>query len=224
MDMKKLFIIIALLFIGTVHAQNKPSVQKTTPTQAALRNFTDSASYAIGITVATFYMQQGIKNFNTAMITKAINDATSGKKMLISPNDANHIIMESVNKVQETKAASTIKAGEKFLATNKTKQGVKTTPSGLQYEVITEGTGIKPTVRDTVVTHYRGTLIDGTEFDNSYNRGQPATFPVGGVIKGWTEALQLMPVGSKYKLYIPHNLAYGTNETGPIPGGSTLVF
>ena len=133
-------------------------------------------------------------------------------------------MMQFINQGQEAKAKPNISAGQKFLATNKTKQGVRTTPSGLQYEVITEGTGIKPTASDTVVTHYRGTLIDGTEFDNSYNRGQPATFPVGGVIKGWTEALQLMPAGSKYKLYIPHNLAYGTNETGPIPAGSVLIF
>ncbi|MDQ3846406.1 MAG: FKBP-type peptidyl-prolyl cis-trans isomerase, partial [Bacteroidota bacterium] len=124
----------------------------------------------------------------------------------------------------EAKSKPNIEAGKQFLETNKTKAGVQTTPSGLQYEVVVQGSGAKPTINDTVVCHYAGRLIDGTEFDNSYKRGEPATFPVSGVIKGWTEALQLMPVGSKYKLYIPYNLAYGTNEAGPIPPGSLLIF
>ena len=117
-----------------------------------------------------------------------------------------------------------VESGEKFLAQNKSKPGVKTTASGLQYEVITEGKGKKPTAADTVEVNYKGTLIDGTEFDNSYKRGQSISFPLNGVIRGWTEALQLMPVGSKYKLYIPNQLGYGMNDTGPIPGGSVLVF
>ena len=117
------------------------------------------------------------------------------------------------------------KAGDAFLAANKTKEGVVTLPSGLQYKILKEGTGPKPTPADSVVCNYRGTLIDGKEFDSSYKRGQPATFPVGQVIKGWTEALQLMPVGSKWQLFVPADLAYGDRGAGPDIGpGSTLIF
>ena len=117
------------------------------------------------------------------------------------------------------------KAGEEFLAANKTKDGVVTLPSGLQYKILTAGTGPKPTLSDSVVCNYKGTLLDNTEFDSSYKRGQPATFPVGGVIKGWTEALQLMPVGSKCQLFIPPDLAYGPRGSGPTIGpSSTLIF
>lgn len=127
-------------------------------------------------------------------------------------------------KVQAVSSKPNIEAGQKFLAQNKTKAGVKTTASGLQYEVITEGTGPKPTATETVEVNYMGTLLDGTEFDNSYKRGQPISFPLNRVIAGWTEGLQLMPVGSKFKFYIPYNLGYGLNGNGAIPGGSTLVF
>ena len=117
-----------------------------------------------------------------------------------------------------------MKAGEEFLAENKKKDGIQTTASGLQYKVETKGSGKVPTAADTVVCHYRGTLIDGTEFDSSYKRGQPADFPVTGVIKGWTEALLMMPVGSKWKLYIPAELAYGERQQRNIPANSTLLF
>jgi FKBP-type peptidyl-prolyl cis-trans isomerase FklB len=134
--------------------------------------------------------------------------------------------MTLMNQKQEAKSKTTIVEGQKFLAQNKNKPGVQTTASGLQYEVITQGTGPKPTVNDSVEVNYVGTLINGNEFDNSYKRGQSITFLVTGVIKGWTEALQLMNAGSKYKLYIPYELAYGTNDVGngSIPGGSVLVF
>jgi FKBP-type peptidyl-prolyl cis-trans isomerase len=117
-----------------------------------------------------------------------------------------------------------IEAGEKFLAENKKKSGVKTTASGLQYEVIRQGDGIRPTAADTVEVNYAGTLIDGFEFDNSYKRGQSISFPLNGVIRGWTEGLQLMTAGSKYKFYVPQQLGYGMNDMGSIPGGSVLVF
>jgi FKBP-type peptidyl-prolyl cis-trans isomerase len=127
-------------------------------------------------------------------------------------------------KMQEAGAANK-KEGESFLAANKTKDDVVTLPSGLQYKILTQGTGPKPTASDSVVCNYRGTLINGAEFDSSYKRGQPATFPVGGVIKGWTEALQLMPVGSKWQLFVPSDLAYGERGSGPNIGpDSTLVF
>ena len=115
-------------------------------------------------------------------------------------------------------------AGNTFLAENKKRPGVKSTASGLQYEVITEGTGVKPEATDSVTCNYRGTLINGTEFDNSYSRGQPVTFALDRVIHGWTEGLQLMTVGSRYKFYIPYTLGYGPFDNGPIPGGSALIF
>lgn len=197
----------------------KPAASTTT-----LKSLTDSASYAIGLSVVNFYKQQGISNLNTSLITKAINDVLGKKTLLLTDEQANSCMMKLMNQQQESKSKPAIDAGQKFLAQNKTKQGVKTTASGLQYEVLREGSGPKPTVNDTVEVNYVGTLIDGTEFDNSYKRGQSISFPVTGVIKGWTEALQLMTTGSKYKLYIPYQLAYGTNDVGSIPGGSMLVF
>jgi FKBP-type peptidyl-prolyl cis-trans isomerase FklB len=201
----------------------KPAAPKT-PTAPVLKNLNDSASYAIGLSVVNFYKHQGITNLNTAMITRAINDVTGNKTVLLSDDQANAVMMKMINQKQEAKAATAISAGQKFLQENKTKPGVQTTASGLQYEVLREGHGPKPSLNDTVEVNYMGTLIDGTEFDNSYKRGQSISFPVTGVIKGWTEALQLMPAGAKYKLYIPHELAYGTSDVGSIPAGSTLIF
>lgn len=218
-----------VLFTLSVQAQKgrpvaKKPVSRTTAGKASstssLKNLTDSASYALGLSVANFYKQQGFKNLNTVMIARAINEVQSNKKPLFSEQQANEIIMYFVNPALRT----TIEEGEKFLAGNAKKSGVKTTPSGLQYEVLTEGSGAKPKATDTVVVNYAGTLLNGTEFDNSYKRGQPIEFPLNGVIRGWTEGLQLMPVGSKYKFYVPHDLGYGPNGNGPIPGGATLVF
>lgn len=208
-------------------AQKKPApVKKTTPTTAAspLKTLSDSASYAIGVSVASFYSQQGVTQLNASLVAKAINDVLGKKTVLLNDYQANSVMMKYMSQAQEAKAKPNIEAGQKFLAQNKTRAGVKTTASGLQYEVIKEGTGPKPTTADTVTVHYVGTLINGNEFDNSLKRGEPISFPVTGVIRGWTEALQLMPEGSKYKLYIPHELAYGPNDNGPIPGGSVLVF
>jgi FKBP-type peptidyl-prolyl cis-trans isomerase len=152
-------------------------------------------------------------------VSKAINDVFGKKNSLLSEEEAQLAVMRFLN----PNVFKTIEAGEKFLAQNKNKPGVKTTASGLQYEVIKEGNGKKPVATDTVEVNYAGTLIDGTEFDNSYKRGSSISFALNGVIRGWTEALQLMPVGSKYKLYIPYKLAYGMNDMGHIPGGSVLI-
>lgn len=203
----------------------KPAAKPVAKPAPVLKTLSDSASYAIGVSVANFYCrQQGITGLNTAVIARAINDVMGNKQVLLNDVDANTAMMRFINQAQEQKSKPNIAAGEKFLAANKARAGVKTTPSGLQYEVITEGTGAKPTAEDSVTVHYRGTLLDGTEFDNSYKRGEPITFALAGVIRGWTEALQLMPAGSKYKLYIPQQLAYGTNEVGSIPAGSLLIF
>ncbi len=230
--MKKLILLGSILSVSAI-AQAQPGtkpkpvtkpVSKPIVQQPALKTLNDSASYAIGVSVASFYKQQGITKLNTSLVSKAINDILMGKQPLLNEEAVNMCVNKLMNEVQESKSKPTIEAGKAFLEKNKTRPGVKTTASGLQYEVITEGAGIKPTTVDTFVAHYRGTLIDGTEFDASYNRGQPLVYPVTGVIRGWTEGLQLMAVGSKYKFYIPYNLAYGTNDNGAIPGGSMLIF
>lgn len=226
--MKQLVLSLALAGTLAATAQTKKPAAKApaakTTAAVALKNLNDSASYAVGVSVANFYKQQGISQLNSAIVAKAINDVTANKKTLLSDADANEVMMRCINVAQQAKSAPNIKAGETFLATNKTKPGVKTTASGLQYEVITQGTGPKPTAEDSVVCHYRGILMDSTEFDNSYKRGEPITFALGGVIRGWTEGLQLMPAGSKYKFYIPQQLGYGTNDMGTIPAGSVLIF
>jgi FKBP-type peptidyl-prolyl cis-trans isomerase FklB len=225
--MKKLFFI----FLSGIALAASAQVKKTTPAKPAapvkvLKNLNDSASYAIGLSVINFYKQQGITSLNTALVSRAINDALANRKPLLTDEQANSCVMTLMNQKQEAKSKTTIVEGQKFLAQNKNKPGVQTTASGLQYEIITQGTGPKPTVNDSVEVNYVGTLLNGNEFDNSYKRGQSITFLVTGVIRGWTEALQLMNAGSKYKLYIPYELAYGTNDVGngAIPGGSVLVF
>jgi len=222
--MKKYFVAAFALGTLTVQAQ-KTASKKTIPVNATrssivLKNLNDSMSYAIGMSVASFYSQQGIKSLNTTMVSKAINDVFGKRNALLTEEDAQLAVMRFLN----PNVFKTIEAGEKFLTQNKNKPGVKTTASGLQYEVIREGNGKKPVATDTVEVNYAGTLIDGTEFDNSYKRGSSISFALNGVIRGWTEALQLMPVGSKYKLYIPYKLAYGMNDMGHIPGGSILIF
>jgi FKBP-type peptidyl-prolyl cis-trans isomerase len=226
--MKKILAAILCMSVMAAQAQKtatkKPVAKKTTTPSSSLKNLTDSASYAIGLSVANFYNQQGLKSINTAMVSKAISDVYNKKKPLIDETQANDVIMSCMNQAQMQKSKPIVAAGEAFLQKNKSNPSVKTTASGLQYEVVREGTGPKPAATDTVTVHYRGTLIDGTEFDNSYTRGEPATFPLNHVIPGWTEGVQLMPTGSKYKFYIPYQLGYGLNGTGPIPGGSVLVF
>ena len=231
--MKKIFLLIMVSAIaGIVLAQQssktKPSaktkIAKSSGQGAGLKTLNDSASYAIGVSVASFYKQQGISNLNTELVSRAINDVLGGKKMLMNDEACNAVVTKMMTKMQETKSKPTIESGMVFLAKNKTRPEIKTTASGIQYEVITEGTGIKPLATDSVTVNYKGTLIDGTEFDNSYTRGEPITFPLNRVIPGWTEGLQLMSVGSKYKLFIPYTLAYGSNDQGPIPGGSALIF
>lgn len=231
--MKKLFV-AALLFSGVAASAQvkktptpaakpapKPAVTATAP---VLKTLSDSASYAIGISVAKFYRQQGISEINSSLISRAISDVLGNKKVLLSDDDMNTVMMQYINKAQESKAKGNIDAGEKFLVENKKRPEVKVTESGLQYEVLTQGSGLKPTPADTVTVNYIGKLINGEEFDNSYKRGEPISFQLSGVIKGWTEALQLMPAGSKYKLYIPYQLGYGTNDVGSIPAGSVLIF
>ncbi len=184
----------------------------------------DSFSYALGVSMAEFYKSQGIKDINLSMVNLALNDVKNNGAKL-NEEQCNNIIMNYMQSMKSEKAAAVKKEGLAFLEENKKREGVVSLPSGLQYEVIKEGNGPKPKLTDTVKVHYHGTLIDGTIFDSSVQRGEPISFPVNGVIRGWVEALQLMPVGSKWKLFIPSELAYGDSDAGPvIKGGSTLVF
>ncbi len=188
-------------------------------------------SYMFGLNMGGYLKKLGI-NVDKAALLQAINDTLSGAKLLLTPQEVAAVQQEFSQKMQEqqmakTKAASEKngKEGEEFLKKNKGEKGVVTTPSGLQYQILTQGSGPKPKATDMVTVNYRGTLIDGKEFDNSYSRGQPATFPVNGVIPGWTEGLQLMNVGTKAKLFVPANLGYGDRGAGQEIGpNQTLVF
>jgi len=194
-------------------------------TAQKITNDVDSVSYSLGVNIGENIKAQfpdiDLKNFELA-----IKDVLDNKKEpKISGADAQKIIQDFFKKQQEKASESIIEEGEKFLEDNKKRNGVITLESGLQYEILKSGEGAKPSLEDQVTTHYHGTLIDGTVFDSSVERGQPATFPVGGVIKGWTEALQLMAVGSKWKLFVPYSLAYGERGAGPQIGPyTTLIF
>jgi FKBP-type peptidyl-prolyl cis-trans isomerase FklB len=218
----KQYLFAGLSFFAITACAQKTSPQKTTPKQVApvLKNKADSMSYAVGLSVINFYKDQGI-DLNPDMVSKAITDIKSNKKPLLTQEQSDLLFMCHSN----PQLCEYVKQGEAFLADNWKKENIKVTPSGLQYEVITMGTGPKPLATDTVIAHYSGKLFTGQEFDNSYNRGTPLTIPASRVIKGWTEGLQLMPVGSKFKFYIPYQLGYGLNDQGAaIPGGSVLVF
>ncbi|MGV3630715.1 MAG: FKBP-type peptidyl-prolyl cis-trans isomerase [Bacteroidota bacterium] len=186
----------------------------------------NAVSYCVGLSIAGSLMQQDLEQVNPQVLAEAIADVFNNKELKYSPEQANGIIQSYLQEAGEQKFIQNKNEGEAFLTQNKSKAGVQVTPSGLQYEVITEGSGEKPMANDTVKVHYHGTLIDGTVFDSSVQRGEPATFGVHQVIKGWTEALQLMPVGSKYRLYIPEDLAYGAHPHpgGPIKPYMTLIF
>lgn len=190
-----------------------------------LKTEIDSVSYCIGVNIGENLKNQ-FSDIDIKDFMNGINDVLSDKsEPKISNAEAQKILQEYFSKQQELKSKKAIEEGENFLAENGKKKGVTTLESGLQYEVITKGEGAKPTLNDQVTTHYHGTLIDGTVFDSSVERGQPATFPVSGVIKGWTEALQLMSVGSKWKLFVPYNLAYGERGAGANIGPfTTLIF
>jgi FKBP-type peptidyl-prolyl cis-trans isomerase FklB len=181
----------------------------------------NAVSYCIGLSVADSLMQQELGGINPTVMAEAITAVFNGEMSKYSPEEANGIIQAYLQDVTASKFEVYKAEGEAFLAENAKKEGVHSTESGLQYEIIEAGNGAKPVATDTVKVHYHGTLIDGTVFDSSVTRGMPATFGVHQVIKGWTEALQLMPVGSKYRLYIPQDLAYGAQ---PHPGGAIKPF
>jgi FKBP-type peptidyl-prolyl cis-trans isomerase FklB len=196
-----------------------------------LKTEKEKLSYSIGMEIGSNLKRQAI-DVEVDLLLKGLRDGFSGGKTLLSPEEVRNVLTtfqkEMMAKQKEEARVlgeKNKKEGEAFLAENKKKPGVVTLPSGLQYKVIKAGTGKKPKATDTVKTHYRGTLLDGTEFDSSYRRGEPATFPVKGVIPGWTEALQLMEEGAKWQLFIPPHLAYGERGAGPVIGpNATLIF
>jgi FKBP-type peptidyl-prolyl cis-trans isomerase FklB len=221
--MKK-FIVVALMLSlggGTILAQTK----------AAPKTKKEKVSYSIGVNIGKNMKMQGL-DIDQGFLTQGIKDGLNNSKIAMSDKDMEET-MKSFQQEMSTKMQAkqkiegdkNKKEGEAFLEANKKKDGVITLPSGLQYKILKEGNGAKPTATQTVKCNYRGTLIDGKEFDSSYKRGEPTEFPVGQVIKGWTEALQLMPVGSKWQLFIPSNLAYGENGGGQMIGpNATLIF
>jgi FKBP-type peptidyl-prolyl cis-trans isomerase FklB len=213
------FVSVALLF-GVCFAGEKPELDD----QRA------KDSYSLGYQYGETFKKQAV-DIDLNVFTRGIQDGLGGKEPLMTPKE----IRETISSLQKRlfiaqqqqfreKAAKNLEEGKGYLAENSKKEGVKTLPSGLQYRVITEGAGASPKAGDTVMVNYRGTLIDGTEFDSSYKRGEPATFQVDGVIAGWSEALQLMKKGSKWQLFIPSELAYGRRGMGRIPPNSTLIF
>jgi len=228
--MTKLFLPIAIL-LGSpaLHAQTKkpmPTHSTTHPNTLLLKTEKDSASYALGISVGQSLEAQNLSNINTELFLKGLKEITEKKKVQLTDAQVMNIITAYAAKMHELRTQANIAAGKKFLEANGKRPGVVTLPDGLEYEVLKAGTDtIKPTLADKVTCHYHGTLIDGTVFDSSVDRGEPVTFPLNGVIKGWQEALQLMTVGSKWKIYLPSDLAYGNKGAGEkISPGATLVF
>ena len=186
----------------------------------------DNFSYALGMNLGENLRKQGL-DLDPKVLMKAFADSFNGDKTAMTDQQMGTVLMavaQEIRKKQAEKSAVAQKEGEAFLAANKTKEGVVALPSGLQYKILKEGMGEKPTLDDTVVCNYKGTLINGTEFDESEKHGGPVTFPVKAVIAGWTEALQLMPMGSKWQLFVPSNLAYGPQGPGDIGPNATLIF
>ncbi len=191
----------------------------------SLETQVEKFSYAIGLSLASNMLQSGIKNLELEVLFESIRDVMEGREPKIMPQEANTIIEQYFKNRQQTEGSANIAEGEAFLEQNKNAEGVTTLESGLQYKILKQGEGKKPQASDKVKCHYHGTLINGNVFDSSVERGQAAEFPVNGVIKGWVEALQMMPVGSKWRLFIPPHLAYGDQGAGGTIGPkATLIF
>lgn len=185
----------------------------------------DKFSYGLGMGIGQNLLSMGVNTLDIDDFVKGVKDVLGGEKTALTHTEAQQVVSEHFRKLSEEAYAKVKEEGEAFLAANKAKEGVVTLPSGLQYQVITEGTGKKPSATDRVQCHYEGTLIDGTVFDSSIRRGEPAVFGVNQVIRGWVEALQLMQEGAKWRLFIPQDMAYGANGAGEmIPPYSALIF
>jgi FKBP-type peptidyl-prolyl cis-trans isomerase len=233
---KVLFVILSIALVTSVFAQKKGAAKpaKASESKIEFKTMMDSVSYSIGIYTGKNYQNNKLTDLNLDAFFQGIKDVYAGSTPILTEVQINGVMQRFQIVMQERQKAAmqemaekNKKDGEAFLAANKKKEGVVTTASGLQYKIITKGTGKIPTAQDTVVAHYKGSFIDGKEFDSSMkNGGEPATFPLGQVVKGWQEALQMMPVGSKWELFIPSDLAYGDQAipNNPIPPGTTLIF
>lgn len=235
--MKQFFLVVSAIAIATLHTnaqtkttakpKAKPATVAAKPPIAALKNSTDSFSYALGLNVAKNLRQQGIEQITYAAMQKAMDDVFKKKPESLTEQQANSCIQQELQANAAAKSNIEKAKATAFLEANKKRAGIIVLPSGLQYEIITKGdqASATPGPSDTVVVNYIGALIDGKEFDNSYKRGEPLSIQVDGVIKGWTEILQVMHIGDKLKVYIPSELGYGERGAGAgIPGGATLVF
>ena len=228
--MKKIGIILLTMLISSVDVEAKPKKSKkveepATPKMELITDL-DSASYSMGVYMGKqMSMQLSSQDFNLDLFVKAFVDAVYNNPLKISPDSAVIFLNSYERKIKEQEAAESIKKEEEFLAANAKREGVRTTASGLQYEVVKMGDGAKPIASDKVKVHYEGYLLNGKKFDSSIDRGQPAQFTLNRVIQGWTEGLQYMPVGSKFTFYIPYKLAYGAQGAGSaVPPYSTLIF
>ena len=219
--MKHVFLLVGIAFLSITACEG----QKNKATKSSLATRADSVSYGIGLSIGTNFKKDDLKEIDADLLAKGIKDVFKNDSSIMKLPQAQAVIQNFMQEKAKQKAQTNLEKGKKFLEENGKKEGVKTLASGLQYQVIKEGTGAKPGLTDQVSVHYHGTLIDGTVFDSSVQRGQPAAFGCNQVIPGWTEALQLMPVGSKWKLWIPSNLAYGERSPGGTIGpNETLIF
>ena len=222
-------LVLGCLIVASVYAAQESSKEQVgepnaaAPKTALLQTEQDKVSYTIGTQLGQNFRTQGIE-IKIESFVLGLKDAMAGKELALTQDEMTQLMTNFQRTILAKQATKNLSEATAFLEANKAKEGVKVLPSGLQYKVITEGTGKTPTAADKVKTHYRGTLINGREFDSSYKRNQPAEFPVSGVIKGWTEALQLMKEGAKWELYIPPNLAYGERGRPGIPPNSALIF
>lgn len=227
--MKKLIISFGLIACVTLAFAGNKKKKGGTPEKKSnkmeLKTELDSLSYALGLSIGNNLKSQGVDSINSDAMGSALKDVFTGTDTVMTLDQANEFLNGYFGKAMARKAEEAKSEGTKFLAENASKEGVVSLPSGMQYKVVKMGTGAKPTLDDKVTTHYHGMLTNGKVFDSSVDRGQPATFPLGGVIKGWQEGLQLMPTGSKFIFYIPSDLAYGDRGAGnDIPPFATLVF
>ena len=242
--MKKIFTILALIASYTltlaqtkpvssgkpkiVTVQRKPAVIVAKPKPiitTVFKSQLDSVSYAFGISIANDIKSRGVTSLNYNLLAKAMNDVFATTAPMLSPEKCQELIYRYLGTIEKKKFEGTIGEGTKYMQENSKKVGIVTLPSGLQYEVLTSGTGVKPKATDEVTVNYKGTLTNGKQFDSSYDRGQAATFMLNQVIPGWTEGVQLMPVGSKFRFYVPYSLGYGERGAGQdIPPYSNLIF
>lgn len=230
--MKKIFIAALVATVGlSANAQTKKSIPAKKPATTAkavakpvFKTNLDSASYALGLNMANSFKSGGVSSLNYELFSKGLKDVFASANPSLSKEQCQEAVTKFFEEAGKEKYGPAINEGRAFFTANKAKAGIKTTASGLQYEVITQGTGNKPKATDRVTVHYKGTLLNGKQFDSSYDRGEPATFGLNQVIAGWTEGLQLMPEGSKFRFFIPQNLAYGSRAMGDITPFSALIF